>query len=125
MIRTVDMHTHFFPREWEDLGKRFGTPDWPSMRHLEPGKAMVMVGEREFRPVYEACWDAGRRLEEMDRDGQCVHEGDFTGEFPDRDAAAAAIKLHLQQFASSGHDETGDFWWGRAANGCETRFFIR
>jgi len=69
MIRTVDMHTHFFPREWEDLGKRFGTPDWPSMRHLEPGKAMVMVGEREFRPVYEACWDASRRLEEMDRDG--------------------------------------------------------
>lgn len=69
MIRTVDMHTHFFPREWEDLGKRFGTPDWPSMRHLEPGKAMVMVGEREFRPVYEACWDAGRRLEEMDREG--------------------------------------------------------
>lgn len=65
------------------------------------------------------------KVEEMNRDGQCVHEGDFTGEFPDRHAAAAAIKLHLQQFASSGHDETGDFWWGRAANGCETRFFIR
>ena len=33
------------------------------------GKAMVMLGEREFRPVTSACWDAGKRLEEMDRDG--------------------------------------------------------
>ena len=63
------MHTHFLPREWEDLGKRFGTPDWPSMKHLGGGKAMVMVGEKEFRPVYSACWDAEKRLEEMDRDG--------------------------------------------------------
>jgi aminocarboxymuconate-semialdehyde decarboxylase len=30
---------------------------------------MVMMGEKEFRPVYAACWDAARRLEEMDRDG--------------------------------------------------------
>jgi aminocarboxymuconate-semialdehyde decarboxylase len=68
-MRTLDMHSHFFPREWEDLGKRFGTPDWPWMKHLDGGKAMVMVGDREFRPVYSACWDAARRLEEMDRDG--------------------------------------------------------
>ena len=30
---------------------------------------MVMLGDKEFRPVTSACWDAGRRLEEMDRDG--------------------------------------------------------
>lgn len=68
-MNSIDMHTHFFPREWEDLGKRFGTPDWPWMKHLDAGKAMVMVGDREFRPVYSACWDADKRLEEMDRDG--------------------------------------------------------
>ena len=67
--RAIDMHSHFFPREWEDLGKRFGTPDWPRMKHLGGDQAMVMLGEREFRPVTSACWDAGRRLEEMDRDG--------------------------------------------------------
>lgn len=67
--RAIDMHSHFFPREWEDLGKRFGTPDWPWMKHLGGGKAMVMLGEREFRPVYAACWDAPTRLAEMDRDG--------------------------------------------------------
>jgi aminocarboxymuconate-semialdehyde decarboxylase len=68
-LRAIDLHSHFFPREWEDLGKRFGTPDWPWMKHLGGDKAMVMLGEREFRPVTSACWDAGRRLEEMDRDG--------------------------------------------------------
>jgi len=39
------------------------------MRHLGDGKAMVMMGDKEFRPVYSACWDAAQRLEEMDRDG--------------------------------------------------------
>jgi aminocarboxymuconate-semialdehyde decarboxylase len=67
-LRALDMHSHFFPREWEDLGKRFGG-DWPWMKHLGDGKAMVMLGEREFRPVYSACWDAAKRLEEMNRDG--------------------------------------------------------
>jgi aminocarboxymuconate-semialdehyde decarboxylase len=67
-LRAIDMHSHFFPREWEDLGKRFGG-EWPWMKHLGDGKAMVMMGDKEFRPVYSACWDAARRLEEMDRDG--------------------------------------------------------
>jgi len=30
---------------------------------------MLMVGEREFRPVTSACWDPAVRLEAMDRDG--------------------------------------------------------
>ena len=65
----IDIHSHFLPETWPDLAERFGTPDWPWMRHSEPGKAMLMVGEKEFRPVYDACWNASRRVEEMDRDG--------------------------------------------------------
>jgi len=65
----IDIHSHFFPETWPDLGKKFDTPDWPWMRHEGDGKAMVMLGKKEFRPVYDACWDAKRRLEEMDRDG--------------------------------------------------------
>ncbi|HJQ17964.1 MAG TPA: amidohydrolase family protein [Allosphingosinicella sp.] len=65
----VDIHTHFFPRSWPDLAQRFGTPDWPWMRHDGPRAATVMIGDREFRPVYDACWDAAVRLEEMDRFG--------------------------------------------------------
>jgi aminocarboxymuconate-semialdehyde decarboxylase len=65
----VDMHSHFLPESWPDLAERFGTPDWPAMRHLGNGKAMVMVGEKEFRPVTSACWDPAVRLADMDRDG--------------------------------------------------------
>ena len=65
----VDIHSHFLPETWPDLAERFGTPDWPWMRRSEAGKAMLMIGDREFRPVYDACWNANRRVEEMDRDG--------------------------------------------------------
>jgi aminocarboxymuconate-semialdehyde decarboxylase len=67
-MTTVDMHSHFFPETWPDLAERFGTPDWPWMKHLGDGNAMVMVGDREFRPIYSACWSVDKRLEEMDRD---------------------------------------------------------
>lgn len=66
-MTTVDMHTHFLPESWPDLAERFGTPNWPWMRHAEKGKAMIMLGEEEFRPVGEACWNPAVRIEEMDK----------------------------------------------------------
>jgi len=68
-MQTIDIHTHFFPENWPDLVARFGTPDWPSIQHTEPGKAVIMMGDRVFRHVNSACWDANVRLEQMDRDG--------------------------------------------------------
>ncbi len=65
----IDIHNHFFPRAWPDLAARYGTPDWPWIKHTEPGKAEIMVGDRFFRHIYSACWDADMRLREMDRDG--------------------------------------------------------
>jgi aminocarboxymuconate-semialdehyde decarboxylase len=65
----IDIHNHFFPRTWPDLAARFGTPDWPWIKHTEPGKAEIMVGNRFFRHIYSACWDPEVRLQEMDRDG--------------------------------------------------------
>jgi aminocarboxymuconate-semialdehyde decarboxylase len=65
----IDIHNHFFPQTWPDLAARFGTPDWPWIKHMEPGKAEIMVGDRFFRHINSACWDPEKRLEEMDRDG--------------------------------------------------------
>ncbi|MGH9495486.1 MAG: tryptophan 2,3-dioxygenase family protein [Candidatus Sulfotelmatobacter sp.] len=65
----IDIHNHFFPRTWPDLARRYGTPDWPWIKHTEPGKADVMVGDRFFRQIDSACWDPDVRLQEMDRDG--------------------------------------------------------
>lgn len=67
-MTVVDIHSHFLPESWPDLGERFGTPDWPWLKHHGEGKASIMIGDKEFRPVYSACWDAAKRLEEMDRD---------------------------------------------------------
>jgi aminocarboxymuconate-semialdehyde decarboxylase len=65
----IDIHNHFFPYSWPDLTARYGTPDWPWIKHTEPGKADVMVGNRFFRHISAACWDPEVRLQEMDRDG--------------------------------------------------------
>jgi aminocarboxymuconate-semialdehyde decarboxylase len=65
----IDIHNHFFPRTWPDLAARYGTPNWPWINHTEAGKAEIMVGDRFFRQIYSACWDAEMRLREMDRDG--------------------------------------------------------
>jgi len=65
----IDVHNHFFPRSWPDLAARFGTPNWPWIKHTSPGKAEIMLGDRFFREIYSACWDPHVRLEEMDRDG--------------------------------------------------------
>lgn len=65
----IDIHNHFFPRDWPDLAARYGTPNWPWIKHTELGKAEIMVGGRLFRQIYSACWDPDVRLSEMDRDG--------------------------------------------------------
>jgi len=65
----IDIHNHFFPSSWPDLAARYGTPDWPWIKHTEPGQADIMVGDRFFRHIYSACWDPEVRLREMDRDG--------------------------------------------------------
>jgi aminocarboxymuconate-semialdehyde decarboxylase len=65
----IDVHTHFFPHSWPDLDRRYNSSNWPSIRHTEPGKAVVHLGDRAFRDIDARCWDASLRLEQMDRDG--------------------------------------------------------
>ena len=68
-MNMIDIHSHFLPRTWPDLAARFGGAPWPWMKHLGSGKAMLMCGTQEFRPVSSACWDPAVRLEAMERDG--------------------------------------------------------
>jgi aminocarboxymuconate-semialdehyde decarboxylase len=68
-MQVIDIHNHFFPSSWPDLAARYGTRDWPWIKHTQPGKAEIMVGDRFFRHIYSACWDPEVRLREMDGDG--------------------------------------------------------
>jgi aminocarboxymuconate-semialdehyde decarboxylase len=68
-MQVIDIHNHFFPEAWPDLSARYGTPNWPWIKHTEAGKADIMVGDHFFRHIDSACWDPEVRLQEMDRDG--------------------------------------------------------
>src|ERR1700683_4117249 len=71
-MRVIDIHNHFFPSSWPDLAARYGTPDWPSIKHTEPGKADIIVGDRFFRHIDAACWDPEVRLRGWDRQGSAL-----------------------------------------------------
>lgn len=62
----IDIHSHFFPAKVSNFAKEFGG-EWPNIRHLGQGRAMITLGNRDFRPIDAACWDPARRIEEMDR----------------------------------------------------------
>lgn len=62
--RAVDVHTHYVPHGWPDLG-----PDAPTLRIDSERDATIMLGSAEFRRVGAECWDAAQRLADMDADG--------------------------------------------------------
>ncbi|MGW5731303.1 MULTISPECIES: amidohydrolase family protein [Streptomyces] len=64
MSAVIDIHTHYVPAAWPDLG-----PGRPWLRVESERQAMIMVGETEFRAVESTCWDASARLADMAADG--------------------------------------------------------
>lgn len=65
MLPVIDVHTHVVPPGWPDLG----SPDDPWLRMDSATAATIMRGDREFRRITDACWNADTRLEDMDADG--------------------------------------------------------
>lgn len=66
----VDVHTHYVPRGWPELAEATGNSGpWPWLRVSDERDAMLMVGDKEFRPLLSNAWNAHDRLEQMDADG--------------------------------------------------------
>lgn len=65
----IDAHSHYVPRGWPDLAEAVGGTDWPSLRVDSATEATIMIGSSEFRRIGDACWNAERRLADMDEDG--------------------------------------------------------
>lgn len=63
-LSIIDIHSHFVPQGWPDLGEGM-----PWLRLESEREAMIMVGSREFRRIQEDCWNAEVRLADMDADG--------------------------------------------------------
>ena len=67
MTDAIDVHSHYVPFGWPDLG-----PEAPWLRIDSEHDAMIMLGASEFRRVGSHCWDAETRLADMDADGVAV-----------------------------------------------------
>lgn len=66
----IDVHTHILPREIPRWAEKFGYGGFISLEHQADGCAcMVKDDGTRFRSVEANCWDALRRIEEMDRTG--------------------------------------------------------
>ena len=68
MPAVIDVHTHVVPAGWPDLTPILG-PDAPWLRVDSPTEATIMLGDRVFRPITDACWNADTRLDQMAADG--------------------------------------------------------
>ncbi|MGQ4599834.1 amidohydrolase family protein [Nocardia sp. R6R-6] len=60
----IDVHTHFVPSGWPELGEGL-----PWLRLDSEREAMIMVGSQPFRRIGRECWSAEDRLADMDADG--------------------------------------------------------
>ena len=66
MAPVTDVHTHYVPRGWPALP---GTGPRPALRVDGPATATIMLGERPFRTITDAAWNADVRLAHMDAHG--------------------------------------------------------
>lgn len=66
----IDMHSHFFPPITREEASRFDAERAPWLA-VEKGtsEGQIMVGDRPFRPVYQALWDPDFRVAELDQQG--------------------------------------------------------
>ena len=72
MSLAIDIHTHYVPHGWPDLATSDETAaegEWPWLGIDTERDATIMLGTNEFRRIESDCWDAERRLADMDADG--------------------------------------------------------
>ncbi|UOZ03468.1 amidohydrolase family protein [Amycolatopsis sp. WQ 127309] len=68
-MSVIDVHSHFVPRGWPDLGTIAGGTGWPRLEVESERDAVIMIGSSEFRRISDECWNADRRLADMAEDG--------------------------------------------------------
>ena len=68
--RLIDMHSHFFPLISKEEAFAANATKAPWMT-VHPGGATgdIMIGEKAFRPVYQALWDPDYRAQELEARG--------------------------------------------------------
>ncbi len=66
----IDMHSHFLPRISQQEAQAVEPQRAPWLQVDASGETgQIMVGEKPFRPVYQALWDPDFRVRELDAQG--------------------------------------------------------
>ncbi|TWB13176.1 aminocarboxymuconate-semialdehyde decarboxylase [Rhizobium sp. ERR 1071] len=65
----IDIHCHVVPARFPLAAGNAPIRGWPSMVAADACHATVVIDDKPYRTVSDACWVAERRLEEMDRTG--------------------------------------------------------
>ncbi len=67
--RGIDVHCHVVPARFPAQANGIAVRGWPSMVAADACHSTVVIDDKPYRTVGDACWVAERRLEEMDRTG--------------------------------------------------------
>ncbi|MGH3170686.1 MAG: amidohydrolase family protein [Trebonia sp.] len=67
MQQAIDVHAHYVPKGWPDLG-----PGAPYLKLESEKDAVIMIGDKAFRRIQADSWDADLRRADMDADGVAV-----------------------------------------------------
>lgn len=68
----IDVHCHVVPSSFPSVPGGGSLSGWPSMTPVQDCHATVVINDKPYRTVNDACWVAERRIEEMDRAGIAV-----------------------------------------------------
>jgi len=68
LSRSIDIHTHVVPPQWEDYGARFGVSGWPAIEMHSCCSASIHVHNKEFRRISDQCFSLARRIKDMDEE---------------------------------------------------------
>ncbi|MBI3554178.1 MAG: amidohydrolase [Elusimicrobia bacterium] len=72
-MRKIDIHTHILPEALPDLKARYGYGGFITLAKSGPRKAKMLKDDGTFfREVEDNCWNARRRVEQMDETGVAV-----------------------------------------------------
>ena len=68
----IDMHCHVVPSQFPTAPGGAVVAGWPSMVPAKACHATVVIDQKPYRTISDACWFSARRIEEMDRAGIAV-----------------------------------------------------
>jgi aminocarboxymuconate-semialdehyde decarboxylase len=70
--KRIDIHTHFIPKQFPEMAKKYGGEGWPMLLHRGLCQADIYHAGKHYRQIDDRSWDPERRLKDMDAEGIAV-----------------------------------------------------